>query len=469
MRVLKFGGTSIGDSRSIRRVVEIVRGRATGPLLLVFSALGDTTDHLLRLGTAAAEGRSDACRRILDHLVRTHGEIVDAFFPLGRDGELRARCDVLFGEITAVSQGIAVLRDFSPPVQDRLLGSGELLSTGILCGVLGAAGLPVTWVDARDLVVTDGRHTGAEPLLEETSTRCRRVLRPLLERGAIPLTQGFLGRSVSGVPTTLGRGGSDYTASLLGAALDAREIEIWTDVDGIMTADPSLVPAARSIPAMSFGEAAELALFGARVLHPKTLAPAVGRGIPVRVLNTHRPGGNGTLILGRAGGNGHPVKSIAYKEGMTVVNLVSARMFQFQGFLRRVFETFDRHRLTPDLVSTSLVSVAVALGPDSGLDAAVEDLRELGEVSIHTGQALVSVVGDRLKETPGIVGQVFEDLRDVKISMVSQGGSEINLSFAVAEVALPKVVSRLHRRFFEGTIPPGLSPAQADGEVHLYV
>jgi aspartate kinase len=263
------------------------------------------------------------------------------------------------------------------------------------------------------------------------------------------VTQGFIARSSAGAVTTLGRGGSDFTASLLGAALGAEEIEIWTDVDGIMTADPSLVAGARNIPVMSFQEAAELAFFGARVLHPKTLAPAIERGIPVRVLNTARPERPGTVILAAAPPEGGPVKSIAYKEDMIVVNLVSARMFKAQGFLRRVFETLDRHRIAPDLVSTSEVSVALAVTPWPGLDALVEDLRGLGAVGVLAEQAVVAVVGDGLKQTPGILGRVFGDLDDLRVAMVSQGGSEVAVSFVVGEGDLPTVVARLHRRFFE--------------------
>ena len=354
---------------------------------------------------------------------------------------------------------------FLPAVQDRLLGFGEVLSTRILTAIFLREGLPVEWTDARDVVVTDCRHTQAEPLFDEIRKRGEQVLLPLVRAGRIPVTQGFLGRSIAGSATTLGRGGSDFTASLIGAALGAEEIEIWTDVDGIMTADPSLVPGARNIPVMSFQEAAELAFFGARVLHPKTLAPAVERGIPVRVLNTSRPSGQGTLILAEAHANGHPVKSIAYKEGMTVVNLVSARMFKAQGFLRRVFEVLERHRIAPDLVATSEVSVALAVSPASGLSAAVEELRSLGSVTVRTSQALVAVVGERLKETPGIVGQVFEDLRDVGITMVSQGGSEIALSFAIGEPDLERVVGRLHGRFFENGVA-ALESAAKEGMDH---
>jgi aspartate kinase len=447
MKVLKFGGTSVGDPDNIRRVVDVVKSRSALSPLLVFSAMGDTTDRLLEIGARSVEGRLQEALGKIAALEAFHSEIARAVLPEKATEALEA-CAPLFEDLAAVARSLSVLGDLSPTVQDRLLGTGELLSTRIMTAALQDAGLPAVWADSREVVVTDGRHTQAEPLFEATSARAEAVLRPLVEEGKIPVLQGFIARSEAGVPTTLGRGGSDYTASLLGAVLGAEEIEIWTDVDGIMTADPSLVPEARNIPLMSFREAAELAFFGARVLHPKTLAPAVERGIPVRVLNTAHPEGAGTVVLASAPGNGHAVKSIAYKEGMTVLNLVSARMFKAHGFLRRVFEVLEKHRIAPDLVSTSEVSVALAAAPSNELQSAASELRDLGEVTLRVGQAVVAVVGENLKQTPGIVGRVFEDLHDVRIAMVSQGGSEIALSFAVGEGDLPLVISRLHRRFF---------------------
>ncbi len=454
MKILKFGGTSVGDAANIRKTMAVVKGRVSQCPVLVFSAMGDTTDILHRMGEQAAEGRLEASLGTLAALKAYHRAIFEDLMP-GNGEEAWAQCEHLFSEMEDVARGLAVLWDFSPAVQDRLLGLGELLCTAMLRHVFLQEGLPVAWMDARTFMVTDARHTQAEPDFDAMAARCKQILLPLVEQGRIPLTQGFIGRSAGGASTTLGRGGSDLTASLLGAALGAEEIEIWTDVDGIMTADPSLVPEARNIPAMSFQEAAELAFFGARVLHPKTLAPAVDRGIPVRVLNTARPEARGTLILARVSPNGGPVKSIAYKEGMTVVTLVSARMFKAQGFLRRLFEVLEHRRIAPDLVATSEVSVALAVSPGPGLSEAVEDLRGLGAVSVRSSQALVAVVGEKLKETPGIVGQVFQDLRDVGVTMVSQGGSDIALSFAVAEEDLSRVVSRLHRRFFEKELDHG--------------
>jgi aspartate kinase len=443
-------------------VIEVVRRHDEEQLVLVFSAMGKTTDHLVEIGALAAMGKLSQALGEVSALRASHFDIIGRLLTdsPGKDAVIEF-CDQTFRTIEEMARSVSVLTDLSQAVKARLLGYGELLSTHILAAAFAAEGLRVRLSDARDLMVTSPDPIEAEPYFEETARRCQEQLQPLLDQGLTVVTQGFISRakegpSLPGIMTTLGRGGSDYTAALIGAALGADEIEIWTDVDGIMTADPSLVNEARPIPAMSFKEAAELAFFGARVLHPKTLVPAVERNIPVRVLNTRRPEGTGTVILAEVEENGQPVKSIAYKEGMTLVNLVSTRMFKAQGFLRRVFAIFDRHRLAPDVVATSEVAVAVAFWDDSRLPMVIEALRELGSVRVKPEQAVVCVVGERLKEVPGIVCQVFEDLRDTKTSMVSMGGSEINLSFVVDEEALPQVISRLHQRFFS-------DPTQAAG------
>jgi aspartate kinase len=474
MRVLKFGGTSVGDAVRIRRAAEVIGSRAGCPAVLVFSAMGDTTDRLEQAGKVASSGDLARALEAVAAIAVAHRAIADELVAGGRSRRaLLGELSSAFRDLEAMARGMAALRDFSPSVQDRFLSYGELLSTRILAAFLRERGAPARWVDSRELIVTDGCFTRAEPLVKETAVRCRARLLPLLRRGLLPVVQGFVGRSVEGADTTLGRGGSDCTAALIGAALGAEEIEIWTDVDGIMTADPSLVPDARSIPVMSFQEAAELAFFGARVLHPKTLLPAVERGIPVRVLNTLRPGERGTLILGDSPASRGPVKSIAYKEGITVVNLVSARMFRAPGFLFRVFEVLRRHGLAPEVMATSEVSVALAFSQDAALPKAVKELEELGGVECRRGQVLVCAVGERLRRRPGVVGDVLRCAGRSGITLVSQGGSEISLAFVINERDLAPVVRRLHRRFFEGrgrlrgAGEEGMGPrVRADGGAH---
>ena len=449
MRVLKFGGSSVGELDTARTVIDLASRRRDEGLVVVLSALAGTTDRLAQIGQLAAAGRIDGALALIEAIRAHHLRLATGL--ISREPERRAAvadCVERLATVARMATSCAVLGDLSPTVAARLLGHGERMSTRIFAAALRAAGVPVVQVDADELIVADGDPLAADAFVGATWDRVRATLPPLLATGAVVLTEGFVASTPGGVAVTLGRGGSDWTATLLGAALPADEIEIWTDVDGIMTADPGMVPEARSIPRMSFAEASELAAFGARVLHPATLVPAVEQGIPVRVLNTRRPTGAGTLVLAEACPNGHPVKSIAYKEGLTVVRLTSTRMFKAHGFLRRLFAVLDRHRLAPDVVATSEVSVAFGFADATRLPAALAELGELGTVAVRTGQAVVCVVGEQLKEVPGIVAQVFDDLGDLRASLVSFGGSEINLSFVVDEVALSEVVSRLHRRFF---------------------
>jgi aspartate kinase len=451
MRVLKFGGTSVQDAARVRAVTEILRRRTGERTVVVFSAMGRTTDRLFALGRAASEGHLDESLAGARALGEFHLGLARELLPAGEARwRMETLCEQFSATIGELARSLAVLGDFSPAARDRLLGTGELLGSNILCECFRERSLPARWVDARTLVVTDANHACAEPFFEKTSARCRATLLPLLEGGLMPVTQGFIARSEAGSATTLGRGGSDYTATLIGAALGADEVEVWTDVDGILTADPTLVPEARNIPLLSFREASELAFFGARVLHPKTLQPAVDRAIPVRVLNTCKPDGPGTLVLSSVPPSDTPVKSIAYKEAVSLVSLVSARMFKAHGFLRCVFEALDRFSAAPDALATSEVSVSMAFHGFDRVDELARALGEFGSVEVREGLALVCVAGEGLREDPGVVAAVFSQLEDVRIEMAAQGGSEVALAFVVDEADLPRVVRRLHARFFEG-------------------
>ncbi|HHM23896.1 MAG TPA: lysine-sensitive aspartokinase 3, partial [Bacteroidetes bacterium] len=444
LKILKFGGTSIGSAEAVQRVVDIVkRETRDARAVLVFSAMGKTTDRLLQAGSEAAAGRTEVALRSLDALRSDHLHLAGTFLPDGRE---IAEVNRLFHRLSQMVESIGVLRDFSPPVQDEFLAHGELLSTRILTGILQKEGLPARWVDSRKVVVTDSRFTRAEPDLPRTRERAADILSPLLSSGVFPVLQGFIAADPSGHTTTLGRGGSDYTAALLGSVLSADEIQIWTDVDGILTADPSLVPDARPIARMSYREAAELAYFGARVLHPKTIAPAMDRNIPVWVRNIFNSRARGTCILPEVPPNGAPVKSIAYKEGMTLITIVSTRMFKAHAFLRRVFEVFDRHETAVDLVATTEVSVALAVHQIPRREAVLRELEQFGRVNWQQRMAVVCVVGEAMRGRAGMPEQVFSAVADVPVSMISLGGSEINLSFVCEERVLPGVIRRLHRR-----------------------
>ncbi|MEW5765034.1 MAG: aspartate kinase [Acidobacteriota bacterium] len=450
MKVLKFGGSSVGSPERIERVLALLRRHGPPPSVAVFSAFGDTTDGLEEAGRLASGGGLADAQGVLAGLARFHESLGRALFAPGPALENSlALVESHFARLRAMAGAVAALGEFSPLVRDSFLGTGERLSSAFMASFLRERGLPAAWVDAREVIVTDAAHTEASPRLAATRRACRSRLLPLLRSGRLVVLPGFLGRSESGEDTTLGRGGSDFTAALVGAALDAEEIQIWTDVDGILTADPSLVPKARSLSLLSYREASELAFFGARVLHPKTLEPAVARGIPVRILNTLRPRHPGTRVLGEVPPAKAPLKSIAYKEAMCVVNLSTPKMFKAPDFLARLSAILVRHGLAPDLMATSEVSVALAFQEGPAVSAALKELEALGPVERRTGEALVCLVGEELRNRPGLAGAIMEATVPARVSMVSFGGSGICFGFLVDEESLPGVVRRLHRRFFE--------------------
>ena len=323
----------------------------------------------------------------------------------------------------------------------------------IVAAALRARGARAELVDSRRFIVTDDHFTMAAPNMRETETRARAALLPLIEQQIVPVAQGFIGSTAEGVTTTIGRGGSDYSAAIIGASLGAEAIEIWTDVDGLMTADPRVVPRARRIRVISFAEAAELSYFGAKVLHPSTVMPAVERGIPVHIYNTRNPSCEGTLIVREPRPSSNLIKSIAFKRGVTIVNVTSTRMLMAYGFLRKIFEVFDQHQTSVDVVTTSEVSVSMTLDSTDRLAAIKRDLEAIAQVSVETGKAIVCVIGDNLKFKPGVAAQLFRAVETTSVNMISQGASEINLTFVIDESEVDRVARSLHDQFFKEVDP----------------
>ncbi len=340
---------------------------------------------------------------------------------------------------------IASEKALTPRAQDSLLGAGESLSSRLVDSALRSAGVNAVLVDARECIVTDAAHTRATPLWDETNERLRAVVLPLLASGQVPVMGGFVGATRDGIPTTLGRGGSDFSASIVGAGLHAERIEIWTDVDGIMTTDPNLCPDARRVPRMSFDEAADLAYFGAKVLHPATLVPAMRGNIPVWVLNSRHPDCPGTEIVARCDGDG--VKAVTSKRGVAIVDVEPVRWFAPE-LLREVFDVFERHQHNLDLLSASRGSLALLVSSVSGLPAIAEELKGMANVRWENHKALVCLVGEQVRRRPEIAGQAFRALGDIDVRMICQGASERNISFLVDESRAVEAVERLHRAFF---------------------
>ena len=445
MIVLKFGGTSMGDPDAIARAARIVASRQARGAIVVVSAMSGTTNTLLEIAERAATGQLIIALRLVEGLRERHLRAAETLVPGDSDdlcGELSAHCD----ELASLAEALSVLGHLTPRSLDALATYGEQLSSQIAVAALCGAGLPATLVDARQVVITDDAFTRAAPQLDAITREARRTVLPLVSAGSVPVLGGYIGATASGIPTTLGRGGSDYTAALLGAALEAEAIEIWTDVDGMLTGDPRVVERARLIEHIRFDEAAELAAFGAKVLHPSTIAPAVQRGIPVFIYNSWRPEGTGTRITATA--PLRRVTAIAGKGDITIVKVRSARMLLAHGMLRRIFEVFERHRVSVDVVATSEVSVSMTVDDPQRLEALVVDLAPFGDVVIERHRAIVALVGSGLGGGSRTMARALAALGDVRVHMLSLSATEINLTIIVDADQLAPAIRSLHAEFF---------------------
>jgi aspartate kinase len=451
--VMKFGGTSVGTAARIEGVAERVRERLPQRPVVVVSALAGVTDQLIR-GAQQALASDDAYANVLAELAERHRGVIGELIGDAQTRErLVAGVASLTGQLETLYTGVRYLGELTPRSLDAISAMGERLSSPIVAAALAERGIPARALDARELIITDESFGRAAPLLSEIEARVRSCVRPLAESGSVPVLSGFIGSTVKGATTTLGRGGSDWTASLVGSAIPADEIQIWTDVDGMMTVDPRLVASARVIPEVSFVEAAELAYFGAKVLHPATIKPAVEKGIPVVVLNTLNPTAPGTRITEASTSAAGEPRAVAFKKGITIVMISQPRMLMAYGFLARVFETFNRHLTPVDLIATSEVSVSLTVDDAQRLPAIQRELSELGEVQVLGGMAIVSLVGRGFLRRPGLAARIFKTLREVNVVMISFGASDVNFSFVVAENDAEASVRLLHREFFESRLP----------------
>ena len=448
--VMKFGGTSVEDAAAIRRLCRLVERPSSLRPVVVVSALSKVTDQLMNAGWAAAAGNLEPAREILQVLRQRHETVASG---LAKGDERRRLTRTFAAEFKAADKMLAAIaaeKALAPCSQDRLLGVGESLSSRLVRSALQSSGVDAVLVDARECIITDAAHTHATPLWEETNARLQAVLWPLLESRRVPVMGGFIGATRDGVPTTLGRGGSDFSAAIVGAGVHAERIEIWTDVDGIMTTDPNLCSDARRVPRMSFDEAAELAYFGAKVLHPATLVPAMRSNIPVWVLNSRNPECAGTEIV--AHGEGDGVKAITAKRGVAIVDIEPVRWFAPE-LLREVFDVFERHQHSLDLLSASRGSLALLVSSVSALPAIADELKGMANVRWENHKALVCLVGEQVRRRPELAGQAFRAIGDIDVRMICQGASERNISFLVDESRAVEAVERLHQAFFAKSRP----------------
>jgi aspartate kinase len=446
MVVLKFGGTSVADRAAIERLVGIV-GNATAPVVVV-SALGGATDQLLQLAGRAASGDGPGAQALSQQLLARHlevaGLIEDTAGRVGVETFLRAQ----FAELDRVVEALSVLRDVSPRWLDAVAAVGELCSSHLIAAVLTARGQAAEWVDARRVMVTTDAYTAAAPLFDETRARLNELVRPLVEQGRVPVMGGFVGASSDGVTTTLGRGGSDYSAAIVGASLGASEIQIWTDVDGMLTADPRLVDGARVVPELSFAEASELAYFGAKVLHPSTIQPAVADDIPVLILNSRNASAPGTRITARRKAPGSGPTAFASKRGVTVIDIASTRMLMAHGFLHRLFGVFEKHNTSVDVVTTSEVSVSVTVDDGRRLPAIMADLQTFAAVTREDHLAVVCAVGEGLVSDADFVVRLLQATTPAPVRMLSQAAGRRNVTLVIPDRDLPGAMRRIHDAFF---------------------
>jgi aspartate kinase len=448
---MKFGGTSVADADAMRRLMQIVRREAdrTGaPPVVVVSAMSKVTDTVLRLGSEAARGERDTIAAGVDELRQRHLTAADALVPEAFRGRLVEEIEQQISELRAMLTAISILREATPRSLDGIASVGELLSSRLVAGALAVGGFDSVWVDARRAIVTDDQYTAAAPLIAETEAALAREVTPHLAAGRVPVLGGFVGATTEGVATTLGRGGSDYSAAIVGAGIDAAEIQIWTDVDGMLTADPRVVATPRVVPYLSFGEASELAYFGAKVLHPSTILPAVAKEIPVRILNSRKPEIGGTMIMATPPQDGRPIAALACKRKITVVEVTSTRMLMAHGFLRRLFEVFERYRTAVDVVTTSEVSVSVTIDDSRRIHEIAHDLREFAEVAVEPEMALLCAVGDNLRSDPAFAIRMLTGLDGIALRMVSQAASRRNVTVVMRDADVERAMSRLHDAWF---------------------
>jgi aspartate kinase len=450
---MKFGGTSVEDATAIDRIAGIVKGRLADHPLVVVSAMSKVTDGLLAMAAAAGKGDGDKavelCHQVRERHFTTAGELLHT----GLFTEVHAVLHKEFESLEHLLRGIAAVGELTPRTSDYVVSFGERLSSIVVTAAFSARHIPAILLDARKVIITDGQHGKAIPQVEDIDQKLQEHAKPLIDAGKVPVMGGFIGSTRDGITTTIGRGGSDFSAALAGAGLNATRIEIWTDVDGMKTTDPRICPDAHRIKIISFDEAAELAYFGAKVLHPATVLPAVEKNIPVLVLNSRNPSNEGTRIVARTPKSKALFKAIAAKQRITIIEIVAARMLMAHGFLAKVFEIFDRHKCPIDIVSTSEVSISVTVDSNEAIPAITADLEKLAFVKFSGRQAIICLVGESIRERPGVAAQVFDAMKQINVRMISQGASELNMSFVIEESDVPAAIKTLHARFFNDLDP----------------
>jgi len=454
--VIKFGGTSIGDSERVANAIDIVSERRHLDPIIVVSALAGVTDDLVAASEAARDQKPELVAEIIARvrqrhedvaieLVQQKGDFFESFLKqLGRQ----------IDQVRTILATITLLGEITPRARDKVVSIGEKLSSVLFAYSMMMRALPGEHVESEEVIFTNDSFGGAAPLMDQTRDAAARTLLPIVERHRIPVMGGFIGRTLGGATTTLGRNGSDYSAAIVAAAVGAAEVQIWTDVDGLLTCDPRFVTGARVIERLSHDEAAELASFGAK-LHPRTLEPAIAAGIPVRVLNTQNPASSGTLITREGDDRGAGPRSIARKRNVTVVHMTSNRMLGAHGFLARLFDAFEQLEISVDLIATSEVSVSVTVDERHNIDELKERLASFAGVEVIDDQCIIAIVGRDLMADSLVGARIFEALGGIPPRMVSLGRSGLNLSIVVDDRDSDTAIQQIHHALFEAPVEVG--------------
>ena len=449
MIIMKFGGTSVANFEAITRTIFIIGGKLDQKPVVVVSALSKVTDLLYRISDAAASRNITETKELLSQLRQRHVDLAAELLAQSMmKDEAIAKVNALCDTLESIAMAVCSLGELSDRNKAIIISNGEYLSSTIIAYAMNSKGIRTKWVDARGMMVTNNSYLKAEPDMAAIVEKVPGVVADAYEGMDAIITQGFVGVTRDGEPTVLGRGGSDYSASLIGMAVDAERIEIWTDVDGVRTADPRSVKNTKYLEKISFEEAAEMAHFGAKVLHPLTIEPAVKKNIPIYVLNSMNPSGKGTAIL-RNELIEDGVKSVSFKENIKVINIFSTRMINTSGFLRRVFEIFSESKVSVDLISTSEANISVTVDASQNIDPVVAELSEFADVIVDDDKSQVSVIGKNIVRLNGMLKKTFTPLKKCNVYMISQGASFVNISFVVDREELTEVVQDLHDHLFD--------------------
>lgn len=447
---MKFGGTSVANYEAVSRMISIVEGRLAERPVVVVSALSKVTDLLYRLADAAAASDREAVEEMLVELRERHLNLAKQLLEGHNDkySEAKKCIDGICDSLASFVGAVCSLGELTPRSKAKIISNGEWLSSNIICYAMNARGIRTGFVDARSIMITSNDYLKGEPVISEIQTRAPEEIEKAYAGQDAVITQGFISSSENGEPTVLGRGGSDYSASLIGMAMDATRIEIWTDVDGVRTADPRVVENTRSIEKISFEEAAEMAHFGAKVLHPLTIEPAVMKNIPVYVLNSMNPSGKGTAIL-KDEFIKDGVKSVSFKENILLLNIFSTRMINVSGFLQKVFAIFSKYKVSVDLISTSEANISLTMDGNQNINRVVEELSEFAQVDVDRDKSQISVIGKNIGNLKGVLKQTMASLSGCNVYMISQGASFVNISFVVDRSSLREAVNATHNCLFE--------------------